>query len=67
LSEASVVVGKDENYAIVIGGKITNKNDRNVSKSSCKVLVFIEENGFLEINSFALRTERYGHVSLMAN
>ena len=44
LSEASVVVGKDENYAIVIGGRIADKNDRNVSKISSKVLVFTKEN-----------------------
>ena len=36
LSEASVVVGKGENYAIVIGGKIADKNDRNISKISRK-------------------------------
>ena len=66
-SGASAVVGKDQNYAIVIGGRITNENDRNISRVSSKVLVFTAENGFSEKNSFALLTKRHGHISLIAN
>ena len=41
LSEASVVVGKGENYAIVIGGRITNKNDRIVGARNCHDTLFV--------------------------
>ena len=59
LNGASVVVGKDENFALVIGGRINNKVVSN------KVIVFTEGKGFLENNSFELKTNRHGHISLI--
>ena len=59
LNGASVVVGKDELYALVIGGRINNKIVSN------KVIIFTKEKGFFELCPFGLKTTRHGHVSLI--
>jgi hypothetical protein len=59
LNGASVVVGKDERYALIIGGRVNNKRVSN------KVVVFTEEKGFSEFISFELKSTRHGHVSLI--
>ena len=59
LNGASVVVGKDETFALVIGGRINNKVVSN------KVIVFTKEKGFSENRSFQLKSTRHGHVSLI--
>ena len=59
LNGASVVVSKDESFALIIGGRNNNKIVSN------KVIVFTKECGFLEFSSFTLKSTRHGHVSLI--
>ena len=59
LNGASVVVGKDEEYALITGGRINNKVVSN------KVIIFTEGKGFSEFRSFELKSTRHGHVSLI--
>lgn len=58
LYKASVIVDKEETYALIIGGL------KRTAEASEKVILFTEEKGFELINDFSMHHKRYGHVSL---
>ena len=57
LYDASVVVDSDETFALITG------NFSLTSGGSNKVITFTEQNGFSVFDRFALKIQRFGHVS----
>ena len=63
LCESSVVVSKDERYAIIIGGKKDSEGPEE--RCSDELILFTEDDGFRELRNSSLMRKRSSHVSIL--